>query len=193
MADDDASIQILDPDVDQQYVPERRERSQKPKPLNRNPDSNWQKPPVIIVERQMVPANTPAQPPAIVADPILDQPTVAAVEEPARIVNIVDERRNTTTDWLKTKASDVAWIAIKFFVMAIFSFIILVALNPPFVQEKGATLDGFNNLQRQSASLSRAAGWAAGAGVLFIVLPPIWDILQSRFFPNDLMRAIGIK
>ena len=188
MAEDDASIQILEPDADQQYIPERRERSTKPKTLQKPVDSNWQKPPLLIVEKKVVQPNTA---------PLPEKAQEKEDETTARIVNIVGEQQRKTDDTWKTQVGDVVWFIIRFFVMAFFSFIILVLLNPPFVQEPlqqqlfGET--PLTDMQRRSASLSRAAAWATGAGVAFVILPPIWGVLSSRFFPNDIMMAMGLK
>jgi len=188
--DDDASIQILEPDADQQYVPERKERDRQraTKPVQKVADVNWQKPPVLIVERQV--AASPQQSTASV-------PTVSPAQEElpaARIVNIVEEK---PTVW-NNRISDIVWAIIRFFIMAFISFFALVLLNPPFIQETqqpaifGESIVN-GAMQRKPASLSRAAAWATGASVAYIILPPIWDLLSNKVVSEDLLKAFGLK
>lgn len=187
--DDDASIQILEADADQQYVPDRKESSRQAK-APRTADVNYQKPPVLIVERQVIPANVEKQN-LSKADEQPSIPTAATMA--SRIVNIVDEKPSSS--W-SNRVSDIVSLAIKFIVMALVSFFVLVLLNPPFIQEKrnefgSASGSESNAMQRQPASLSKASAWAAGAGLGYILLPPLYDLLSSRYLSNDFLKAFG--
>lgn len=186
--DDDASIQILEADADQQYVPDRKDLSRQAK-APKTADVNYQKPPVLIVERQVIPANVEKQ--NLSKEEV--QPSIPSATLASRIVNIVDEKPSSA--W-SNRVSDIVSLAIKFIVMALVSFFVLVLLNPPFVQEKRTEFGSSsgsetNAMQRQPASLSKASAWAAGAGLGYILLPPLYDLLSSRYLSNDFFKAFG--
>ena len=213
--DESQSIQILEPDIDQQYVPERRAGSERRGAApSRSPAATAsavrQKAPVLIVERQVV--QQPAPPPPSLSSPQqLQQPKAAVVQqEPtqlslaSRIIDVANAEAIVThaqSDGSKNvwrqRVSDAVSILVQFFTMAIVVFVALVLINPPFVQEAAVNSLGvrqrLNDPVRRPASLKRAAIWAAVAGTAFLVLPHIWNICSSRFFPDDLLMAAGLR
>ena len=178
--EDDASIQILEADADQQYVPDKKEQIRPAKINQKVADINFQKPPVLIVERQVLPQSQTQE----------KQNIQSEKEQPisSRIVHIVDEKSPL---W-SSRMTDIVSLVLRFFMMALVSFVVLVALNPPFIQEKS---NGFGPtevaMQRQPANLSKASAWAAGAGLGYIVLPPLWELLSSKYFSSDFLKAFG--
>lgn len=194
--DDDASIQILEPDVDQQYIPERR-TSKKPMSsaaatmaaaVAAAPITTVvkQSPPLLVVERKTTPST-------IVNELQQREKEQEKEQKPeTRIVNILEEdvktEKTETKQWWEQQLHNIVWLLIKFFTMAVFAFLVLVVLNPPFVQDK--TQFG---LQKQSADLSRAALWSGIAGTAFLVVPAISNVVTSKFFPSDILSAIGVK
>jgi len=79
-------------------------------------------------------------------------------------------------------------LTLRFLLMSVVAFVVLVALNPPFLRSKSDSAA----LTHESADLTRAAWWSAAAGGLFITLPYLWSVVNSRFFPNDMLMATGI-
>lgn len=193
--DDDVSIQILEPEVDQQYVRERRTKndsratntisaaaaSNVAKQQNTtNTSTVKQPPPLIIVEQKLVPT---------LPTKATTAPTQTNTkEEQPRIVNIVDEsvrlEKTESKKWWEDKIQNIVWLIVQFLAMAVCAFFILVILNPPFVQEKSD--NGVIALQKQPASLSKTAIWSSLAGLAFIIAPFVWKLATSRFFPSDL-------
>jgi hypothetical protein len=213
MEDDEGSIQILEPDVDQQYVPEGKPASSAG--LAKENPAVRQKPPVLIVERQVMPDTPPRQrtEQANATGGNVQQPTPMTVTGTAptaastvqgtvpgtheaplpvdRIVNIVNEpariAAKESDDWWQNAMGKTVTLTIQFFLMAIVVFLLFIVLNPPFVQDTSMPL------QKQSASWSKAAFGATLAGLAFLVLPPLYGIASSRFFPNDLLAATGLR
>jgi hypothetical protein len=252
MEEDEGSVfDILEDDNDQQYVPQRKNASgggggggsggggggSSIDTMARDAARATvkQKPPVLIVERQVV-RETPAPQLVAVVAPQPQQhgeavrggaaapttvttvattsvapvavPVASAEEEKAtsdaatRIVNIIDEparmAHKEKEDWWQCRIGDAVSIVVRFVAMAIAVFVSLVLINPPFVQEPAQQqiLDGGAanlDLQRRPASLSRVAIWSGIAGAAFLLLPPIYNIVCSRFFPDDLLAATGLK
>lgn len=235
--DGDASIEILEPDVDQQYVPETTTAATttRKRPSEKKDTASslllQQKPPVLIVERQVLQPTAAAAPPAPVPAAAAAAPTAAPTALPApttvvaagtmpanaagaapaeraapasvernpiasRIVNIVAEPERVAAqeseNWWQQRVNDLVSLTTRFFAMAIVTFFTLVLLNPPFVQQCSSDSAG-GALQKRPASLSRAAVWGGIAGAAFLLVPPLWGVFSSRFFPDDLLLATGLR
>jgi hypothetical protein len=150
----------------------------------------------VAVAPTLAPANVATSVPAA------EEKEKATSDAATRIVNIIDEptrlAHKEKQDWWQCKISDAVSIVVRFVAMAVAVFVSLVLINPPFVQEPAQQqiLDGGGgaaNLERRPASLSRVAIWSGIAGAAFLLLPSIYNIVCSRFFPDDLLAATGLK
>lgn len=182
------SIQILEDDIDEQYVPERGTRKSRSalEPPRENLSEKVaidtkvrEKAPILIVER----------PPPTNRNVTSVAPEVTMTAE----VEKAEETRNPQSLWWDETVAQTVTGIIKFIVMALAVFVSLVVINPPFIQVKKHTFSDRSVLERQPASLKKAAGVAAIAGMALILVPPIYSICTSRFFPHDVMLAAGIQ
>ena len=175
-----------------------------------------QRPPLLIVEQpttttpvaQTLPDNAGAAPLNIglplLSAPEPAEPAALATSSPKMVnkknvihvvapavpsINFVGEARKVTetADWMQ-----IISYVIQFFAMALTVFVLLVLINPPFVQPKCVLVENPLILQTQPASLQKAAILGALAGGALLLAPILANIYNSRFFPGDLASAVGL-
>ena len=204
--DDSQNLQILEDNFDEQYVPasmqsrNARQRSELEPPTTAADDgadsvaqrrrvdnSIRERAPILIVERQ-----TAAASPDSPSKRNNNNDTLAPVPVTTVPPALAAEKSASSRWWDETVSQTVAGV-VKFFVMALAVFLSLVIINPPFIQVKRYTFDDRSIIEQQPASLQKAAGVAAIAGLALIFVPPIWDICSSRFFPDDIAAAAGFR
>jgi len=202
--DDSQSFQILEPDIDQQYVPEKSKRNVEHNDAKKSPDKQRsaaprnkqsvtpdvrQRAPVLIVERQVAPAEPK---PAATAEKSKQQPLSARIVDVAND-SVARRAAEQNSNWLQA-SSRLIIVLIQFFSMSVAVFVALVLINPPFVQDNTSAFFGSaTGPVRRPASMRKAAVIAGFAGISFLAAPYIWSVVTSRFFPHDMLLATGLR